>query len=136
VPARAPAVSTLHRGPWLFEKPINSPTHCSCVPLTLCAEALHFLILRELKSTTEDDGAAAPVSLYRPRYAMNGAMEWSTPNSTLNNHFPSTNFKVLAPNLSAHSDSAINGQLEAFPVILWVLAQLTGSRSITSTQGC
>jgi hypothetical protein len=136
VPARALAVSTLHRGPWLFEKPVNSLAHCSCVPLTLCAEALHFLILRKLKSSTEDDGAAAPASLYRPRYAMTGALEWSTPNSTLNNHFPSTNFKVLAPNLSAHGDTAINGQLEAFLVILWVLAQLAGSRSITSTQGC
>jgi hypothetical protein len=53
---------------------------------------------------------------------MTGALEWLTPNLTPHNHFPSTNFKVLAPNLSAHGDSAINGQLEAFPVILWVLA--------------
>jgi hypothetical protein len=83
-----------------------------------------------------DGGALAPASLYRPRYAMTGALEWLTPNSTPNNHFPSTNFKVLAPNLSAHGDSAINGQPEAFPVILHVLAQLAGSRSITSTQGC
>jgi hypothetical protein len=67
-------------------------------------------------------GAVAPASLYRPRYAMTGAQEWLTPNSTPNNHFPSTNFKVLAPNLSAHGDSAINGQLKAFPMILWVLA--------------
>jgi hypothetical protein len=106
------------------------------VSLTLCVEALHFLILRGLKSSTEDDVAAAPASLYRPRYAMTGVLEWFTPNSTPNNHFPSTNFKVIAPNLSAHGDSAINGQLEAFPVILRVLAQLARSRSITSTQGC
>ena len=64
----------------------------------------------------------APASLYRLRYAMTGALEWLTPNSIPNNHFPSTNFKVLAPNLSAHGDSAIIGHLEAFPVILWVLA--------------
>jgi hypothetical protein len=69
-----------------------------------------------------DDGAVAPASLYRLRYAMTGALEWLTPNSISNNHFPSTNFKVLDPNLSAHVDSTINGQLEAFPVILWVLA--------------
>jgi hypothetical protein len=48
----------------LFENPVNSPTHCSYVSLTLCAEALHFLILRELKSPTEDGGAAALASLY------------------------------------------------------------------------
>jgi hypothetical protein len=129
-------VSNLHRGTWLFEKPINSPAHCSYVSLTLCAEALHFLIIRELKSPTEDDEAAAPASLYHPRYAMTVALEWLTPNLTPNNHYPSTNFKVLAPNLSAHGDSTINGQPEAFPVILRVLAQLVGSSSITSTQGC
>jgi hypothetical protein len=67
-------------------------------------------------------GAVAPASLYRPRYAMTGAQKWLTPNLTPNNHFPLTNFKILGPNLSAHGDSAINGQLEAFPVILWVLA--------------
>jgi hypothetical protein len=106
------------------------------VSLTLCAEALHFLILHKLKSPTKDGGAAAPASLYRPRYAMTGALERLTPNSTPNNHYPSTNFKVLAPNLSAHGDSAINGQPKAFPVILHVLAQLAGSRSNTSTQGC
>ena len=72
-----------------------------------------------------DGGVVAPASMYRPRYAMTGALEWLTPNSTPNNHFPSTNFKVLAPNLSAHGDSAINGQLKAFR-----------SRSITSIQGC
>jgi hypothetical protein len=55
-----------------------------------------------------------------------------TPNSTSNNHFPSTNFKVLAPNLSAHGGRAITGQTEAFPVILRVLTQLVGSRSIKS----
>jgi hypothetical protein len=109
--------------------------HYSYVSLTLCAEALHFLILHGLKSSTEDGIAAAPTSLYRPRYEMTGALEWLTPNSTPNNHFPSTNFKVLATNLSAQGDSVINGQPEAFPVILRVLAQLAGSRSITSTQG-
>jgi hypothetical protein len=106
------------------------------VSLTLCAEALHFLILHGLKSSTEDGGAVALARLYQPRYAMTGAMEWLTPNSNPNNHFPSTNFKVLAPNLSTHGDSAINGQLEAFPMILRVLAQLVESRCITSTQGC
>jgi hypothetical protein len=110
--------------------------HYSYVSLTLCEEALHFLILRELKSLTEDGGAAAPVSHDRPEIAMTGALEWLTPNLTLNNHYPSTNFKVLAPNLTAHGDGAINGQPEALQVILRVLAQLAGSRSITSTQGC
>jgi hypothetical protein len=67
---------------------------------------------------------------------MTGALERLTPNSTPNNHYPSTNFKALAPNLSAHGDSALNGQPDAFPVILRVLTQLAGSRSITSTHGC
>ena len=114
----------------------QSPQQYSYVSLTLCAEALHFLILRELKPSTEDGGAVAPTSPYWPDNSTTGALEWLTPNLTPNNHFPSTNFKVLAPNLSAHGDSAINGQPEAFPVILHVLAQLAGSRSITSTQGC
>jgi hypothetical protein len=54
-------------------------------------------------------GAVPPASLYRPRYAMTGAQKRLTSNLTPNNHFPSTNFKVLGPNLSAHGDSAING---------------------------
>jgi hypothetical protein len=87
------------------------------VSLTLCVEALHFLILRELKSPAEDGGAAAPASPYQPDNSTTGALERLTPNLTPNNHYPSTNFKVLAPILSAHSDSAINGQTEAFPVI-------------------
>jgi hypothetical protein len=86
--------------------------HYSYVSLTFCAEALHFLILRELKSPTEDGGAATPVSQYRPENTMTGALERLTPNSTPKNHYPSTNFKVLAPNLSVHGDSAINGQPE------------------------
>jgi hypothetical protein len=61
---------------------------------------------------------------------------WLTPNSTPNDHYPSINCKVLAPNLSAHGDSAINGQTEVFLVILRVLAQLAGSSSIKSTQEC
>jgi hypothetical protein len=80
-----------------------------------------------------NSGAVAPASLYRPRYAMTGAQKWLTPNSTPNNHFPSTNFKILGPNLSAHGDSAINGQLDAFPMILRVLTQLDGSKSIKGT---
>jgi hypothetical protein len=65
------------------------------VLLTLCAEALHFLILRELKSPTEDGGAVAPASPYWPDNSTTGALERLTPNLTPNNHYPSTNFKVL-----------------------------------------
>jgi hypothetical protein len=67
---------------------------------------------------------------------MTGAPVWLTPNSTPNDHYPSINCKVLTPNFSAHGDSVINRQTEAFPVILRVLAQLAGSRSIKSTQEC
>jgi hypothetical protein len=67
---------------------------------------------------------------------MTSALERLTPNSTPNNHYPSINFKALALNLSAHGDSALNGQPEAFTVILHVLTQLAGSISITRTQGC
>jgi hypothetical protein len=63
-------------------------------------------------------GAMVPASLYWPRYAMTDAQKRLAPNLTPNNHFPSTNFKFLGPNLSAHGGRAINGQLDAFPVIL------------------
>jgi hypothetical protein len=81
-------------------------------------------------------GAVAPASLYRPRHAMIGALEWLTPNLTPNNHFPSTNFKVLAPNLSAHGGRAINGQLKVFSSIYSGLVQLAGLMSFKSTQEC
>jgi hypothetical protein len=80
-----------------------------------------------------DGGAGTPASPYRPDNSTIDAPVRSTPKLTPNDHYPSTNFKVLAHNLSAHGDNAINGQTEAFPVIQCVLAQLAGSRSIKST---
>jgi hypothetical protein len=83
-----------------------------------------------------DGGAGTSASPYRPDNSTTGAPLRLTPNLTPNDHYPSTNFKVLAPNLSARGDSAINEQIEAFPVILWVLAQLVGSKSIESIHEC
>jgi hypothetical protein len=40
---------------------------------------------------------------------MTGAPTWLTPNSTLNNHFPSINFTSGALIRPAHGDSADNG---------------------------
>jgi hypothetical protein len=56
-----------------------------------------------------DGGAVAPASLYRPNNATTGAQVWLTPNSTPNDHYPSINCKVLAPNLSVHGDSTNYG---------------------------
>jgi hypothetical protein len=74
-----------------------------------------------------------PASPYWPNNSTTDARVRLTPNSTPNDHYPSTNFKVLSPNLNTHGDSAINGEIEAFPVIQRVLAQLARSRSIKST---
>jgi hypothetical protein len=51
----------------------------------------------------------APASLYQSKNATTGASVWLTPNSTPNDHYPSINCKVLAPNLSVHGDSANYG---------------------------
>jgi multidrug efflux pump subunit AcrB len=67
---------------------------------------------------------------------MASALAWLTHNSTPDDHFPSINCKVLAPNLLAHGDSAKQGQSEVFPVIQRDLVQLAGLLSIYSTQGC
>jgi hypothetical protein len=56
-----------------------------------------------------DGGAVALASLYRPENITTGAPLWHTPNSTLNDHNPSLNCKVLAPNLSVHDDGANYG---------------------------
>ena len=56
-----------------------------------------------------DGGAVGPASLYRPKNATTGAPVWLTPNSTLNDHNPSLNRKVLAPNISVHGDGANYG---------------------------
>jgi hypothetical protein len=87
--------------------------------MTIANKPSPFLFLHKVKSTTVGGGAGTPASSYRPDNSTTGALERLTPNSTPNNHFPSTNCKILTPNLSAHGDSAINGQLEVFPVILW-----------------
>jgi hypothetical protein len=97
--------------------------------------ALPFLFLRRVRSPTMDGRAVAPASLYWPENTTTGAQVWLTPNSTPNDYYPSNNCKVLAPNLSVHGESANYGWTETFSVILRVLAQLAGSRSIKGTQG-
>jgi hypothetical protein len=64
-----------------------------------------------------DDGAAAPASPYRPENAMAMLLRCTTPNSTLNDHFPSLNCKVMAHNHSVHGDGTNRGKSEVFPVI-------------------
>jgi hypothetical protein len=54
-------------------------------------------------------GAMAPASLHWPGYTMTGAPTWLTPNSTLNNCFPSINFTSGALIRPVHGDSADNG---------------------------
>jgi hypothetical protein len=74
-----------------------------------CIKVLHFLFLRELRSPTVDGGAVAPASPYLPQNAMIDALMRLTPNSTYNDHNPSSNCKVLASNRSAHGDSTNYG---------------------------
>jgi hypothetical protein len=64
-----------------------------------------------------DGGAGTPASPYRSDNSTTGAPVRLTPNSTPTDPFPSINCKILAPKPSAHSDSAINGQTEVFPMI-------------------
>jgi hypothetical protein len=56
-----------------------------------------------------DGGAGAPGSLPWPENATAGAPVWLTPNSTPNDHNPSSNCKVLAPNRFVHGDSVNYG---------------------------
>jgi hypothetical protein len=126
---RAPAVSGLHRRPWRYEKPVKSPPHYLFESRAKADRPSPFLFLHKVKSTTVDGGAGTPASLHWPGYTMTGAHKWWSPNLTPNNHFPSTNFKILGLNRSAHGDSAINGQPEAFPVIYPGLVQLVGPMS-------
>jgi hypothetical protein len=98
----APAVSGLHGGPWVFEKPLKRPLHYFSVSLTFADRPFPFLFLHKSRSLT----TAAEQWLQR---ACTGAQVCLTPNSTPNDHYPSINCKVLAPNLSVHGDSANYG---------------------------
>jgi hypothetical protein len=121
VPARA-AVTTLHREPWRFEISIKSSFHCSSVSLTFANTPLHFYSFTyqgPRRRTTEN---RAPASLHWPGHAMTGALLRLIPNSSPNKCFPSINFTSEALTRSVHGDHAINGQSNAFPVTLWVLA--------------
>jgi hypothetical protein len=91
--------------------------HYSYVSLTLCAEAPHFLILRELKSPTADGGAVAPASQDRSENATVMLLLCLTPNSNPGDKNPSTNCTVLGRELSAHGDDAHRGQSAVFLVI-------------------
>jgi hypothetical protein len=109
-------------GPGDFEKLVKSPPHYLFESLTNAdrPSTFFFFTTRDPRRWTATGRASA--SLYLPEWATARDLAWLTLNLTLNNHFPSTNFKVLGFILSAHGDSAINGQHEVFPVILWVLA--------------
>ena len=48
----APAVSSLHRGPWLFEKPLKRPLHYFSVSLTFADRPFPFLFLHKSRSPT------------------------------------------------------------------------------------
>ena len=110
--------------------------HYSYVSLTLCAEAPHFLFLRELKPPTVGGGAVAPASLPWPENAMAMLLLCLTPNSNPGDKNPSTNCTVLGRELSVHGDGAHRGQSAVFLVIYRNLIQLAGPLSIYSTQGC
>jgi hypothetical protein len=126
---RAPVVSGLYRRPWQYEKPEKSPPHYLFESLTTADRSSPFLFLHKVKSTNVDGGVGTPASLHCPGYVMTDTQKWWPPNSTPNNHFPSTNFNILGLNRSAHGDSAINGQPETFPMIYPGLGQLVGPMS-------
>ena len=67
---------------------------------------------------------------------MTGAPTWLIPNSTLNNCFPSINFKIGSLPCSVHGDSAENQRNSVFPTTHGSLVQLDGSVSIKSMKGC
>jgi hypothetical protein len=104
-PARVPAVSILHRDPWSFEKPVKNPLHCFSVSLTSAQRSLPYLFLHNPRSPTVVGAARSPASLPWSENAMTSTPVWLTPNSTPNDHYPSINCKVLAPNFSAHGGS-------------------------------
>jgi hypothetical protein len=76
-----------------------------------------------------DGGAVAPANLYRPGYAMTGALEQLTPNSTPNNYFPSINCANPGQNLSVHDDGGNREQFDVFLAIEGSLVQLNRSTS-------
>jgi hypothetical protein len=82
-----------------------------------------------------DGGVVAPASLYRPRYAMTGALEQLTPNSTPNNHFPSINCANPGRNLSIHNDGGNREQFDVFLAIQGSLVQLNMSTSSRGLNG-
>ena len=83
-----PAVSGLHRRPWVFEKPLKRPLHYFSVSLTFADRPFPFLFLHKSRPPTEDIGAVAPTSLYWPDNATTDAQVWPTPNSTPNDYYP------------------------------------------------
>ena len=105
----APAVFTLRRGPWRFDKPVKTPAQYSYVSLTFCVEAPHFLFLRELRSPTEDGGAVALTSLPWPENATARLLLCLTPNSNPDGKNPSTNCTIPDRELSVHGDGAYRG---------------------------
>jgi hypothetical protein len=102
-PARARGVSFAQRTPAFQTTNKESCVLFTCVADN-CTEAPPFLFLRKVRSPTTDGGAVTPASLHRPENAITRFLHCSTPNSTLGDTNPSTNFEVLAQNLSIHGD--------------------------------
>jgi hypothetical protein len=89
--AHAPTVFILHRGPWSFEKNRKESSPLFPCLTDICTKAPPFLFLRKVRSPTVDGGAVAPASPYWLEHTTISAQVWLTPNSTPNDHNPSTN---------------------------------------------
>jgi hypothetical protein len=78
----------------------------------------------------------ALASLYWPDYAKIGTLRRLAPNSSLNRSSPSTNFTNGALTRPDHGDRMDNRHSNALPAIYGSSAQMNGSVSIRSKQGC
>jgi hypothetical protein len=102
--------------------------------LTLAIRSLHFFLFTV--PTANGVAQSSDELVYRLTHAMTSTLLRPRPNSRPKDRFPTINFWIEALQRLAHGDRKHHGQSSAFPMIYEVLAQLDGSVSIKSKQGC
>jgi hypothetical protein len=127
--ANAPAVDSLHRGPWRFKQLEKGSRNYLYVSLTFAENPFYFCFFAVPSPRRWMATSVSPASLYWPKYAKIGSLTLPAPNSTLDDTNPSINCTNPVRSTSAHDDDKIREEATVFQATQYALVQ-----SIESTR--
>jgi hypothetical protein len=120
---RAPALASLHRGPWLFEQSVKSPVHYSYVSLTLTPRPLLFCFFTTPGPRWWTATSRSPANSYWPEYTTTSPFLCLTPNSTPGDSNSPTNFTNPDRSTLDHDDDKNREEMMVSRAIRYDLVQ-------------